>query len=299
VINSVVVTTDECRTGGETVAGRAGGRFTLATGRTGGGGGGVTTGGGGGAGGTTFGGGVGRGAGGVGLGGTTAGEARTTGGGVGLFGVGRGLGFGGGVLVGVGLALVGVGVGVGGLGVTGQDPCRTTWKSTSSPSPLVGGPVAVLTSTFTLDPGDPPMETHTSMLVPGRPEPPPESAQAAPAGTANNVPAPTAHPHRRARPHALMATIFRAVDTFGPNTTQIHSDVSGKPISDTGDRAGPAPGQGPSRRVPLGRHAHRRAVRPPDDHPSRGSGARRATAAMPSPGGADPARLAESTEDIQ
>ncbi|WP_237536279.1 hypothetical protein, partial [Streptomyces sp. SID3343] len=45
VISSVVVTTDECRTGGAAVAGRAAGRFTLATGRTDGGGGVVTTGG--------------------------------------------------------------------------------------------------------------------------------------------------------------------------------------------------------------------------------------------------------------
>ncbi|WP_406280749.1 hypothetical protein [Embleya sp. NBC_00896] len=212
MISNVVVTIDELRSGGAVSGGRAGGR-RIAGGRTTAGGG-VTTGGlvGGGLGGF----GVGR-AGGVGSGTTTATGVGRTAGGVVRTGIGLGVAFGGGVLgarvgVGVGLGLVGVGVGFGdGFGVGRHGPWCTNRKSTSSPIPWVGGPVTVVTSMVTTAPGAPPIDTHTSTFVPGgRPLPPDpvDPAHAAPAGAASRAPAPTTHPHRRARPHALMETIF-------------------------------------------------------------------------------------------
>ncbi len=196
MISSVVVTIDVPRTGGATAGGRATGRRT-AIGCSGGG---VTIGGL--VGGGVLGGfGVGL-AGGVDAGTTTAiGVDRTTG------GVGFGVGFGGGEGGGVGLGLVGVGDG---LGVGRHEPSRTSRKSTFNPIPPVGGPVAGITSTRTLAPGELPIETHTSTLVPGAWLPPaPDPAHATPAGAANKAPTPTTHPHRRARPHALMRTIIR------------------------------------------------------------------------------------------
>ncbi|MFI6581612.1 hypothetical protein [Embleya sp. NPDC050493] len=204
MISSVVVTIDVPRTGGAAAGGRATGRRT-AIGCSGGG---VTTGG-------VVGGGVlgGFGAGGVGrTGGVDSGTATATGvdrteGG----GVRTGAGFGGAVVGGrvdgVGLGLVGDGEG---LDVGRHEPSRTSRKSTFSPIPPVGGPVAGITSTRTLAPGELPIETHTSTLVPGVwPPPALDPAHATPAGAANKAPAPTTHPHRRARPHALMRTIIR------------------------------------------------------------------------------------------
>ncbi|MET7297489.1 hypothetical protein [Embleya sp. NPDC005575] len=198
--SNVVVTIDVPRTGGATAGGRATGRRT-AIGCSGGG---VTTGGlvGGGVLGGFGTGGVGR-TGGVDLATTTAtGVDRATGG-----GVRTGVGFGGGEGGGVGLGLVGVGDG---LGVGRHEPSRTSRKSTFNPIPPVGGPVAGITSTRTLAPGELPIETHTSTFVPGVCLPPaPDPAHATPAGAANKAPAPTTHPQRRARPHALMRTIIR------------------------------------------------------------------------------------------
>lgn len=194
MINSVVVTIDVPRAGGAAADGRAGGRRT-AIGCSGGG---VTTGAlvGGGVSGGFGAGGVGR-AGGVDAGTTTAtGVDRGVGG-----GVRTGVGFGGALVGGgVGLGLVGVGDGLG-----RHEPSRTSRKSTFSPIPPVGGPVAGITSTRTLAPGEAPIETHTSTLAPGAWLPPVlEPAHATPAGATNKAPAPTTHPHRRARPHALM-----------------------------------------------------------------------------------------------
>ncbi|WP_439677225.1 hypothetical protein [Embleya sp. MST-111070] len=162
MISNVVVTSEFPRTGGGAGAGRANGRRT-AIGCSGGG---ATTGGVVGGGVVGGGGGVVRTGGGVALGTTTAiGVARSTGGagvlrtGVGFVGGGVGLGV-------VGLGVVGVGDGLG-LAVGRQDPLRTNRKSTVSPIPPVGGPVAGVTSTRTLAPGDPPIETHTSACAPG------------------------------------------------------------------------------------------------------------------------------------
>lgn len=164
MISNVVVTSEFPRTGGGAGAGRANGRRT-AIGCTGGG---VTTGGV--VGGGVVGGGV-RTGGGVALGTTTAiGVARSTGGGgvlrTGVGFVGGGVGLGGVGLAVVGLGVVGVGDGLG-LDVGRQDPLRNNRKSTVSPIPPVGGPVAGVTSTRTLAPGDPPIETHTSTCAPG------------------------------------------------------------------------------------------------------------------------------------
>ncbi|WP_424639046.1 hypothetical protein [Embleya sp. AB8] len=162
------------------------------------------------------------------LGGSEAGGvARTGGGGVGLAtttatGVGRATGGGEVVCTGVDF---GGGVGVADGFVGGRhDPFRTSRKSTLIPIPPVGGPVAVLTSTRTPDPGDPPIDTQMSTLVPGEwPPPPLDPAHATPAGATNAAPTPTTHPHRRARPHALMARIFRAIGNFSPISCRIHS----------------------------------------------------------------------------
>ncbi|GCD97651.1 hypothetical protein [Embleya hyalina] len=219
MISNVVVTSEFPRTGGGAGAGRATGRRT-AIGCSGGG---VTTGG---VGGGVVGGGGGvfRTGGGVALGTTTAiGVSRTIGGG-GVLRTGVGFvggGVGGGVEGGVGLGVVGLGVvGVGdglGLDVGRQDPLRTKRKSTVSPIPPVGGPVAGVTSTRTLAPGDPPIETHTSTCAPGVcPPPEPDPAHATLVGAANKAPAPTAHPHRRARPHALMAAIVSSNHRLWP-----------------------------------------------------------------------------------
>ncbi|MGW9205775.1 hypothetical protein ACWGR4_02125 [Embleya sp. NPDC055664] len=160
MISNVVVTSEFPRTGGGAGAGRANGRRT-AIGCSGGG---ATTGGVVGGGVVGGGGGVVRTGGGVVLGTTSAiGVARSTGGagvlrtGVGFVGGGVGLGV-------VGLGVVGVGLGP---AVGRQDPLRNNRKSTVSPIPPVGGPVAGVTSTRTLAPGDPPIETHTSTCAPG------------------------------------------------------------------------------------------------------------------------------------
>lgn len=156
--------------------------------------------------------------------------------GFGFTGVGDAFGgFGGGVLgrcVGGGFGLGGVGDGFGGVVGFGGDvhePCRINRKSTSRRKPEVGGPVGGSTSNVTVEPGGCPIDTQMPTLAPGDPEPPPEPssdppsdplpdpAHATPAGAASIAPAPTTHPQRRARPHALalMTSILREITAHG------------------------------------------------------------------------------------